>query len=610
MAARADLHVHSKHSNQPSEWFLRQFRAPESYTEPLEIYRLCRERGMDFVTLSDHDSIDGALEIAHLPGTFLSCEVTVEFPEDGCEIHCLVAGITEEQHRDIQRLRRNVYELRDYLRQHGVLHSVAHPLFRVNDRLTLDQVEKLLVLFNRFEGLNGMHPRRANAAVRRIFGALRRDVIESLAERHRLEPLGPTPWVKTFTGGSDDHCGLYIATTYTETPPAATVAEYLGHIRSGRHEAGGETGSCLRLVQSLYSITWEYYRRQFPALLGNRRDPFAELLRGLAQRPVEREPERRAGLRGRLAQVVTFPGARPSSRYSAASEPADRATFAAAGRAHRDSFSSLARDFVRQLRRGRLAESLSAVSHLAPLALSMAPYLVSLHTQHKDVDLLEMASLRFLGESLEGDRPGRKAWFADALTGGDTSGGTGRTARALSALAREHGGELVVLTCGTGAETAGLPVRTFEPLLQVPLPGREPQTLAIPPLLEMLDLCERQRYSEIFVSTPGPIGLAGLAAGKLMGVRLTGFCPAGLPLQVRRLAGDPALEDLAWFYLRWFFGQMDRVIVTGHREREQLAERGFDPSRMELLTLERPVETELAAFHPVDSGALVLESAL
>src|SRR5882724_12361584 len=101
--AKADLHVHSKHSNRPTEWILRQVKAPESFTEPKEIYRLCRERGMSFVTVSDHDTVAGALEIAHLPGVFLSCEVTVEFPEDGCEIHCLTVGISEEQHREIER---------------------------------------------------------------------------------------------------------------------------------------------------------------------------------------------------------------------------------------------------------------------------------------------------------------------------------------------------------------------------------------------------------------------------------------------------------------------------------------------------------------------------
>ncbi len=103
--ARADLHVHSRFSNRPTEWFLERVGAPECYTDPLVVYRRCRERGMTLVTLTDHDTIDGALEIAHLPGTFLSCEVTVRFPEDGCPFHCLVFGIDEKQHREIQRLR-------------------------------------------------------------------------------------------------------------------------------------------------------------------------------------------------------------------------------------------------------------------------------------------------------------------------------------------------------------------------------------------------------------------------------------------------------------------------------------------------------------------------
>ena len=100
--SKADLHVHSKHSDRPSEWFLRRIGAPESFVEPAEIYRRARQRGMDFVTISDHNCIRGALEIADLPGTFISNEVTTYFPEDGCKIHVLVFGIDEEQFRAIQ----------------------------------------------------------------------------------------------------------------------------------------------------------------------------------------------------------------------------------------------------------------------------------------------------------------------------------------------------------------------------------------------------------------------------------------------------------------------------------------------------------------------------
>src|SRR5262245_15512442 len=112
--SRADLHVHSKYSDRPSDWFLRRIGAPESFVEPLDIDRIARARGMDFVTISDHNCIDGALEIAHLPGAFLSNEATVYFPENGAKVHILTTGINEEQFRVIQEVRENIYDFREY----------------------------------------------------------------------------------------------------------------------------------------------------------------------------------------------------------------------------------------------------------------------------------------------------------------------------------------------------------------------------------------------------------------------------------------------------------------------------------------------------------------
>ena len=151
---QADLHVHSRHSTRPSQWFLQKIGCPESFTEPLHLYHIARRRGMTLVTITDHNKIEGALEIAHLPGTFISEEVTSYFPEDGCKVHVLVYNITEAQHADIQRLRTNIFELVGYLQQAAITCAVAHPLYAVNDRLTPDHFEKLLLLFRIFE-LNG-----------------------------------------------------------------------------------------------------------------------------------------------------------------------------------------------------------------------------------------------------------------------------------------------------------------------------------------------------------------------------------------------------------------------------------------------------------------------
>ena len=64
---KIDLHVHSSHSNKPSSWTLRKFNCPESYTKPEFIYDTALKKGMHHVTITDHNSINGALEIAHLP---------------------------------------------------------------------------------------------------------------------------------------------------------------------------------------------------------------------------------------------------------------------------------------------------------------------------------------------------------------------------------------------------------------------------------------------------------------------------------------------------------------------------------------------------------------
>ena len=101
---KADLHVHSKYSKRPTEWILQKIGCPESFTEPTHLYNVAKQRGMSLVTITDHNIIDGCLEIAHLPGTFISEEVTTYFPDDGCKVHVLVYNITEAAHEDIQKI--------------------------------------------------------------------------------------------------------------------------------------------------------------------------------------------------------------------------------------------------------------------------------------------------------------------------------------------------------------------------------------------------------------------------------------------------------------------------------------------------------------------------
>ena len=114
---KIDLHVHSKFSRRPSEWILKKLGCPESFTDPVHLYNIAKKRGMSLVTITDHNTIEGCLEIAHFPGTFISEEVTTYLPDDGCKLHVLAYNIDEKIHRDIQKVRENVFELVAYLRQ-------------------------------------------------------------------------------------------------------------------------------------------------------------------------------------------------------------------------------------------------------------------------------------------------------------------------------------------------------------------------------------------------------------------------------------------------------------------------------------------------------------
>src|ERR1044072_1755857 len=113
--SRCDLHLHSRHSARSEEWLFRRFEFPDSYCDPKKLEEQLRKRGSDYVTIPDHDSSDGCLEIAHLPRTFISEQVTTYFPQDACKLHILVWGISEQQHRDIESVRETVFDLQQYL---------------------------------------------------------------------------------------------------------------------------------------------------------------------------------------------------------------------------------------------------------------------------------------------------------------------------------------------------------------------------------------------------------------------------------------------------------------------------------------------------------------
>src|SRR5690242_16404261 len=207
--SRCDLHIHSKFSAISEDWLFRRFDFPDSCTEPAELYAGLRERGMDFVTITDHDCIDGCLAIADKPHVFISEQVTTYFPQDPCKIHLLVWGISEPQHHEIIAVRDNIFDLQSYLAEHQIAHAVAHPLYSINGLLQASHLERLILLFKTFESINGLRDALLSDLAQTLLTTLTPQKIEEFANSHNLAPTHPEPWQKIFVGGSDDHGGKF-----------------------------------------------------------------------------------------------------------------------------------------------------------------------------------------------------------------------------------------------------------------------------------------------------------------------------------------------------------------------------------------------------------------
>src|SRR6202035_2050583 len=249
--SKCDLHIHSRHSLRSEEWLFRRFDFPDSYSDPRELHRQLIERGMDFVTITDHDTIEGCLQIRDLPKTFISEQVTTYFPQDPCKIHILVWGITEKQHDDIVIIRDNIFSLQRYLQSGKIAHAVAHPLYSVNGKLDTSHLERLILLFKHFEGVNGLRDALLSELAQQLFASLTPEKIEKFAERHNFEPAHREPWKKILIGGSDDHGG-----------------EFLAHVRAGNCQAHGEGGTPLALSHGFYNTVACFIQDHFHEKLG------------------------------------------------------------------------------------------------------------------------------------------------------------------------------------------------------------------------------------------------------------------------------------------------------------------------------------------------------
>jgi glycosyltransferase involved in cell wall biosynthesis len=624
---KVDLHVHSKHSRRPSEWILQKLGCAESYTEPLKIYETARLRGMDLVTISDHNCIDGALEIAHLPGTFVSEEVTTYFPEDRCKLHVLVWGLSEAQHREIQALRENLYDLVAYLKSKGLAHGLAHPLFSMDDKLTPDHFERLLLLFRNFE-LNGSRDDFQNGVLRHIVTGLSPEDVDYLSDRHDMPPAMPLPWVKGLFAGSDDHSGLNIARSHTAADGPTDPRHFLDAVAHGKGAPCGRPATPRTMAYNLYSIAYQFYSHKLD--LG--RFVGRDLVLRFVDRALTLEDNEVRGMRARLRGLVSHLRAASVRRSTPRTldgllqkealsivrgDERLLANFTACRHAPWDTENDwfdfvdqaaqrILRHFADRVLDGFSGANLLDVFHALGSAgasyMLLAPYYVAYALFTKDRAFCRTVRDRFAerGGQTAPRRAMRIALFADSFFADqDPIAGL----RSQIAVLAGEGREVTVLTCGPEQHAAGEGAVSFAPVGDYALPDCPGLVLHYPPLLKIADHCYNQGFTHVLAASPGPMGLAALAVSRMLGLPLHGIFREALPQTVDRLTGDPGMAEAVWRYLVWLHNQMDAVSVPSRDLAEELAERGVNPDKIRLC----PRDVDLVRFTPAKRNGFYAE---
>jgi predicted metal-dependent phosphoesterase TrpH len=209
----------------------------ESYNEPGALYEILKRRGMDLVTVTDHDSIDAAEELRKHPDFFLSEEVTVTLPS-GTEMHAGVYGISEHDHIELQHRRKDAESLLAYALENRLFVTVNHAYSSLTGRRAEEDFDLFAHGFHGIEVTNGHMLSRANR------------LAADFAERY----------CKPVTAGSDSHSLHGAGRTWTEVPGAANANEFVTGLRRNHGIPYGESGNCWKLTQAISSIGWSLVR--------------------------------------------------------------------------------------------------------------------------------------------------------------------------------------------------------------------------------------------------------------------------------------------------------------------------------------------------------------
>ncbi len=582
--AKADLHVHSKYSDYPSTWGHKVYNSPESFTAVETVYQQAKQRGMDFVTLTDHDDIRGSLELVKkFPrDTFMSCEVTSYFPEDYCKVHILVYGISESQYEKIMQIRHNIYVLRDFIVDEDLAYSVAHATYDQDGKLSFEHVEKLVVLFDVFEIINGGSGSQNNLLLHRFLQNLDEPALGELQKKHGLTPISADPWIKGFTGGSDDHCGILIGSAFTQSL-SDSPESFLQSIKDKKSLGNGMHGSFEAYATGVIKHIHDYRLNRDGKYSKTKMNDFLELFfhgqegnlmkrfkKSQSLRYLKKKNSKTHNALHRLLKQIN-----EDSAHDIASKIPN--AYVHLNELHDEMFRSIVVAMSKHLPSGDIFKGFQKLATVFPMTLLAAPFIGSMRHQ-----VLKACIKRKLIEGTKQHYTEKALWFTDTI---DDLNGVSITLRQIATHSVKNGYQLKLVTAVDQATiNTPLPANTlnFTPVKTIEIPGYEQQSVGFPSLLSMMRKISLEQPDQIIISTPGPLGLGALLCAKLMDLPVKMIYHTDFAEQIMKMTNEPTVAGWTDSLVNWFYKQADHVYVPSQAYIQKLQMAGLDSSKLEI----------------------------
>jgi glycosyltransferase involved in cell wall biosynthesis/predicted metal-dependent phosphoesterase TrpH len=546
---RADMHCHSTASEVAKLGIQRSIGLPECATPPREVYELAKRRGMDFVTITDHDTIEGCLELTELPDVFISEELTAWFAGEPQAVHVLCYGITPADHEFLQANARELETCATYLHEHEITCALAHPFFAVAAPLTARHRRRLAELFPVWETRNGSRAPDLN-----------------LPAAVYIETHGGTG-----IAGSDDHAGVDIGRTFTETPSASTPEQFLRRIREGRAASRGDQGSAAKWAHSALALATR-------ALIcdGAAGDAALEAVDPATVLSIAERVVSDGALRGGEASAEL--GAREARALLRAwLDSVELSTDP--GRLievmQENSFSHL--DFARRARRiherrlraavGPVSDSASSGEGLAEAAAGLFDACVPAIPYIPATAILGSEKSKL---SLREEEPRRVALVIDGV--GSMHGVTHTIERV-----REHGvpgWEVEVIGTDPSVD------RRLPAVAEVAMPFDDGLTIGVPSVPELVTTLAEGRYDLVHLVSPGPAGIGAALTARIAGLAVCGSYHTELATYAGLRTGDPRIELGMRMALSLFYRGCEVVLSPSPTADESLLGLGIERERI------------------------------